>query len=216
MKTRQPHLGLLKYSFHSASGSLALTIVFALMVGIIAQITEIEIVLQLFPMYAIGSVPYIVMSKSGGIAKWEQYLLATPIKRKNLVTSLYLNVFIALLLAIPILGIVWSVGSIVNNKTLEFILLGNLSSISLVASIVLLMAALLYPIGSTKIGGRSEQAIFIICLIIATAIVAGFFMIGNNHGLSDGFLSLTSVSATGTAFIVSMFITRALYAKIDF
>jgi len=216
MKTRKPMLGLLTFSYHSIIGSLILSISSALFMGIAAEIFENNIFVMFFLFSATIAAPYLVIQKSEGTPKWEPYLLAMPLKRKNLAAILYLNVFIASLFAIPVLGVMWGVGFIFNGFVTEAILAGGYVSIAVGYGAVLLMAALIYPIGSTKFGARNMQGLFFGCMIAALAINISILFGGQWLGLSSIVISLLSIGISGVAFVVSLFITKAMYAKIDF
>ena len=216
MNKRRPLLGLLKLSISTISGSLILVLGFSLILGIAAQIFEEGIIMSLFPFLAMGAAPFIVLMKSEGTAKWEQYLIAMPVRRKDLATSLYLNVFVALLLGLPVLGAVWGLGILLHDYMSDLILQTGFTSVATVFSNFMLLAALLFPLGCTKLGKRSEQGLFLVCALIVVMVVGTFFAVGNNNGLSDGLMSLISIAVTGIAFVVSMFITRGIYSKIDF
>jgi len=216
MKNRRPLLGLLTFSFHSLSGSLALIIFISLLIGSAAQVWGNAIALQLFPLMGAGAIPYTVLVKSGDATKWDKYLISMPITRKSLATAPYLNVFIALLLGIPIIGIVWGIGIIWGDmaldSALQFIFIDN----TFVCGVILLIAALLYPLGCTKLGQRSEQGLFITCTVISSATVAAISGTLNGIGLTSGVTLLLILTITGIAFITSLFITQKMCAKADF
>jgi len=219
MKTRKPFLGLLTYSFHSISGSLILIQLFALLAGltgIAAKIGGLDIILHSFPWMAVGAAPYILVSKSGSIEKWERYQLTMPIKRKDLATMLYLNVFLSLHLAFPVVGVVWGIGFIFQQASLYTLIHGWFPSIAYAYGTILLFTALIYPIGSTKLGGRSKDGLFFVCLVIAVAIVTPMTIAGRAMGLSNVVISVLVIAITGVAFVIGLLITRAMYAKMDF
>jgi len=216
MKTRKPLFGLLTFSFYSVMGSLIFVILYVLLIGVVAQITELDFVVQIFLFNATCAVPYIVIQKSEGTPKWEPYLLAMPIKRKNLATILYLNVFIASLFAIPIIGVVWGVGFIFNEVVMATILYGGFMTIAFAYGSMLLFAALIYPIGSTKLGQRNIQGLFFGCLIAAIVINVAILFGGRWLGLSNIIITSLCIAIAGAAFVVSLLITKAMYARADF
>ena len=209
-------LGLMTYSFHEARGSLLLVLSLTLFAGIIIEITEFSLAVQTFLIYAAGAAPYVVIQKSEGTPKWESYLLAMPIRRKNLASILYLNVFTASFLMIPITGVVWLVGFIFNNVVMEVFIDSGFIFFAIAYGAMLLFAALIYPISSTKFGGRSVHGLFFVCLFASVGANIAIFFGGRWLGLSDIFATLLSVSISMVAFVVSLFITRVRYAKIDF
>jgi len=217
MKTKKPLIGLLIYSFYSMGGSLAIVLSLSLLIGIVALISGNNLLMQAFTLTVFGAAPYVVLTKSGGTAKWERFQLAMPIKRKNLATSLYLNVLIALILELPVAAIVVGAGFIFNEGMADLLRYGGFANFAFfVYGIALLFAALLYPLACTKLGGRNEQGLFFVCMVGAGAIVGAIAVVGSTLGLSDGTTSFLIVAVAGGAFIASYFITRMIYAKIDF
>jgi len=206
---------MLIFSYHAVKGSVFMDLLLCVGIGIGAIFSGHNAVIQLFAVLAAGSAPYIVMMKTGGIAKWEQYQLSMPIKRKHLATILYLNVLIAALMMLPIIGAVWGVGFIFNAVTVETIVQG-LGGISFIYGSVLLMAALLYTLGCTRLGGQNESGLFIVCIVIAVAAVYAISVAGHAIGLTSGIISLLIIAITGLAFVAALFITKAMYAKMDF
>jgi len=216
MNNTKPLLGLLTFTFHAASSSLMLVLPLILLVGVVAQITEIALAVQLFPFMAVGAAPYIVLMKSEGTAKWEPYQIAMPVKRKHMVTALFSAIFISSLMWIPIIGAVWGVGLIFSDVVVESIFYGGYISIAYVYGTALLTAAIIYPLACTKLGQRSEAGLMLISMIAAVAILGGIAWLGYPLGLANSIVSLLIIAISGVAFIVSLFVTRAIYAKIDF
>jgi len=216
MNTRRPLLGLLSFSFHSAKWSLALSLLASLAIGIFAIIREENALLFTFHYIAVGAAPYVVLMKSEGIAKWEQYQLAMPVKRKNLASILYLNVLITSLLIIPILGVVWGLGFIINPDTMPTIIQNGYIHIAFAFGFILLLTAILYPLGCSKLGEFSEQGLFFVGMAVSGVMLGAFFGIGIALGLTLHVIALLIIIIPGIAFIASLYITRWLYAKIDF
>jgi len=213
----RPILGMLKFDFYNLKGSILLILLFMPATGIFAQLIGIDIIIQLFPFYAIGALPYIALIKMGGITNWEQYLISMPIKRKQLAASHYLKIVIAMLMGIPIVAVVWGLDIILNQTAIESYLNAGLGSVAATYSTIMLMTALLFPLGSTKLGGLSEGGTFIICMLVAVIVVSAGFASGYTvFGLSNSAIALISIAITAAAFIVSMIITTAMYDKMDF
>jgi len=216
MNNTKPVRGLLTFTFHSAAGSLTLVLAATLLIGIVAQLTESAIAVQIFPFLAAGAAPYTVLTKGEGTAKWEAFQLTMPVERKHLAMALYSAVFITSLLWIPIIGVVWGVGLIFNDVVVESIFYGGYISIAYVYGTALLTAAIIYPLACTKLGQRSEAGLMLISMIAAVAILGGIAWLGYPLGLANSIVSLLIIAISGVAFIVSLFVTRAIYAKIDF
>jgi len=216
MKTRYPLSGLLKYSFHSASGSLAVILISCLAVGILLIITEHHLIESIFSVIAFGGFAFVVIMKSEGTSKWEQFQIAMPVKRKDVAIIPYLSIFLASSLGIPIFFMILGVRFFLSGEPIGLMLSAGFAFQSTILSTTLLTAALLYPLACTKVGSRSESGLLVICTIFAIVINGTILVGGNNLGLSDTVVTLMNLTVSGAAFIVSLFITRAIYAKIDF
>ena len=216
MKTRNPILGLLTFSFHELGGRLIRALPLPLLIGFAAQIPGLETLLLFFPFIAVSAAPYVVMMRSEGTPTWDRYQIAMPVKRKDIATILYLNVFIASLLGIPLIGIVWAVGYVLNGATLAMLFNGSIALGAWVYSAMFFSTALLYPLGLSRLGQRNTQSVFFGSLILGVAIAYGIFAAGNAIGLSDIALSLVILSVSGTAYIISLLITKAMFATMDF
>jgi len=216
MNKRNPILGLMTFSFYDVGGNVLRALPLPLIIGITGVIFEVELLLMFFPIMAITNAPYVVMMKSEGTPTWDKFQIAMPIRRKDIASTLYLNVFIASLLAIPVIGIVWLVGYVVNGSTLAEILTGGFSMVGVMYGAVLLSTAILYPLGLSPFGKRNIQSVFFGSLLIAVAIAGGLFFAGSALNIPDVILPLLIVGISGIAFVISLFITRAMYTKIDF
>jgi len=221
MKMRNPLLGLLTFTFHDVGRNILYILPLPLLLGIAAQILRIDALLVFFQLFAIGSAPYIVMMKvvamkSVGTLTWDRYQIAMPIKRKNVASIHYLSVLIASLLGIPIIGIIWMVLYVLFGSTLVETLNGGLSTMAAIYSMLLISASVLYPLILSQLGQRNAQGVFLGSVIIGAAVGSGMFGAGNAMGLTDTTLSLIIAGVSGIAFVVSLFITRAKYAKMDF
>jgi len=186
------------------------------LIGIGSQIVEFDLLIIYFPIIAVGAAPYMVLMRSESTPTWDKYQIAVPIKRKELASSLYLNVFIASLLGIPIIGIVRVVGYVLNGGIFTEVLTSGYINIANVYGIVFFTTAFLYPLGLSRLGQRSTQGVFFGSIILSTAVTFGLYALGNNMGLSEAAQSLMVMGISGIAFAISLFITRAIFAKTDF
>jgi hypothetical protein len=214
MKKRKPLLALMTFTFHDISAGLVYALMLALLAGVAAQLLDSPMLLIYFPFLAVGAAPYIVLMKSEGTPTWDKYVIAVPIKRKELASSLYLNVFAASLLGIPLVALVWALGYALNGSA-PVLLSSGFTNVANVYGLVFFMTAILYPAGSSRWGQRSTQAVFFGSIFFSSGIVFGLSVLGNNLGLSDIALSVMIVGTSGIAFIISLFITRAMFAKMD-
>ena len=216
MNTRRPLIGLLIFSYHGLSGSLAIALPLILLTGVIGQVAGVELLMQFFLFFVMGAIPYMAILKSSGIILWEQFQISMPIKRTDVATSAYLAVFLASLVGIPIIAAVWGLGVVLNSGMNEY-MYNSLWIAALVHRFSLLFTALIYPLAVTKLGKRNESALSLICAVASGAITVALTFVGENLlELSINMSSLFAVAISYVAFIVSLLITRYLYTKIDF
>jgi len=152
--------GLFLYSVYAYGKLVALVLFGTLVAGIISIFVEFDLLHNLYPMIALGFAPYLLLMKSEGTASWEKFQLTMPIKRKDLATSLYLNVLFSSFVGIPILALIWGIKLIMDWGFLDFILSTGLVVAMSVFGALWSMTGLLYSLAYTKLGKASEQALF--------------------------------------------------------
>ena len=94
MKTK---MGLLKYSYYSVSGSLALIFVLCIGFGVAFLVTGNNLLFGAFSLVSIGAAPYVYMTKTGDSGNWDKFMVAMPIKRADIITNIYLSILILML-----------------------------------------------------------------------------------------------------------------------
>ena len=216
MSKRKPLLGLFMFSLHAASGSLIIALLAALILGVVSQIYPIDFAIHMFPFVAVGAAPYIMLMKSEGTPKWEPYLITMPIKRKDLAAIYYINIFLTMLLAIPILGVAWVFGLVFNDTLIYFILNGGYASMAFAAGFMLLGSAIIYPLGCTKFGQRNTTGLSLVSMGASAAVVGAIAGGGGALGLPSTTISLIIVGVSFVAFAISFFMSRVIYTKVDF
>jgi len=158
---------------------------------------------------------FVIMSKSEMKTKWEQFQVSMPIERKDIANVPYINILLALLTGIPIFTLISVIHFVMRENTMDF----SIQPFKLtffIVGIVLLSAALFYPFAYTKFGNRSRKGLGFVCQLVA-AIVNSLILIGGQGLLiSDGVIASLNIAISGTAFIISLFVAREIYAKIDF
>jgi len=208
--------GLLLYSVYAHGKLVALILFGALIAGIVSIFVEFDLLHNWYPLIALGAAPYTLLMKSEGTANWEKFQLTMPIKRKDLATSLYLNVFFASFVGIPVLALIWGMKFVMDANFADFILNVGLVTAMSVFGALWSMTGLLYSLAYTKLGKASEQALFIVCFIASAALVGALVGAGSALELS-GIVTSVLIAAVGMAvFLVGLFATRRLYAKMDF
>jgi len=218
MQKRRPMLGMLKFAYYALSASVVLTLLLAFVYGLMALFMKDVFMVNVttFLFLAIGGMPYVVLIKAGSADKWEQYQLSTPISRGHLAAFWYIKVLIATLLGVPIIAVIWGVGAIVNDFTVYTFVHEWLSPIAYAFGVILIFTALLFPIGSTKLGGKVKEGAFFVSMAASGGIIAALSVAGNTIGLSHVLVSLFIIVVSCVLYIASMFITMRLYAKMDF
>ena len=219
MNTKNPMRGLLSYMFQAASGNLLLTLLTSLALAAALLLTGIAFFHSFFVMAAIAGAPYIIMASMGGKKshKWERFQISMPIRRSDLVNALYLCIFAASLVGIPLVVIVTSLYYVLHESIFEHTLTTVLiDSSALFFSLPLLMAGLLFPLACTKAGENRGEALFTLCLLPAVANSLFMPMLAERLGFPKYTLALLPLAVALLVFVVSYFITRRIYAKLDF
>jgi len=213
---RNPLIGLLKYSFFSMNGSLVLVILVGLSLGILSIFIEYYVIYVAFlPLVVFGGPAHIIMSKSEMTSKWEQFQVSMPIKRKDIATVPYIIILLALLSGIPVSTLISVIHFVLRENTMDF-LMRSFANTFLIVGTVLLTAALFYPFAYTKFGNRSRKGLGFVCLIVAALVNLLIILGGKGLLISDGVIALLNIAISGSAFIISLFVAREIYTKIDF
>ena len=202
----KPLLGLWLYAFHEAKGSLVLFLLFAIALGGVIHFFDHQLLVNSFPMTAIGYAPFIIIMKTGDKANWDRFKISMPLKRRDVIFASYFNIFFASLMGLPIVAVVWAIGVVDVN-----ILLVGFSY-----GVVFVVSALAYVLSFTKLSKTGDTGLLLICMLVGTGLVAGMSVAGSTLGLLDGVVALSIISITFAIFVISMLITAKLYKKIDF
>jgi len=218
MQKRRQMLGMLKFAYYALFASTAITLLWAFVHGLMVLFIEDVFLINAtaFLILAIAGVPYVVLVKAGSADKWEQYQLSTPISRGHLAAFWYIKVLVATLLGVPIIAVIWGVGTIVNDFTVHTFIHEWLSPIAYAFGAILIFTALLFPIGSTKLGSKVKEGAFFVSMAASGGIIAALAVASNTMGLSHVLGSLFVIVVSCVSYIVSMLITMRLYAKMDF
>ena len=218
MRTKNPLRGLLQFHFYSVSGNAAFVILIILALAAVLLITGNNIVKNLFVAAGTVALPYTIMSGMGGKAypKWERFQLTMPLGRSHLIGSHYLVVFLASLIGFPLiilaLGMTFSLHEAWFDYNFTTALLGALSFLAF----PLIMAGLIFPIAITKFGEGRGEALFVVCSSAAIGVFILISWLGNRVNLATDVISLVKFGTSVLVFAVSYFITRQIYAKLDF
>ena len=216
MNARSSTKGLLIYSFHAASGNLAIIILVCLVLAASLLITGNGQLYFWFGVFAINGPVYIVIA---GIAAktgvmWNRFQLAMPVKRSDLVSLQYLQVIIASIIGIPLFIVIAGITFTLHEGYPNFAVAEIVIRISQFLPMSLLMAGLVFPLTNIKIGENRQEAISIACFLVATMIVQP--LMGTRLGIPHDIAALLVLAISMIAFVISFAITKRLYSKKDF
>ncbi|MCL2827387.1 MAG: ABC-2 transporter permease [Oscillospiraceae bacterium] len=218
MKTNNPMRGLLTFSFYAASGNMSIAALFTLAMSAALLITGNLTVYAFFVLVAVGTFPYTIMAAMGGknAPKWEKFQLTMPVKRKDVVASIYLSVLLATIAGLLLAGIILGIGFVLHEGLLEHVLQTAFAQFAYVFGVVLIMAGLLFPIASTKAGESRGEAVFTGCLFAAGFIMILISWAGGRADILPWIISLSQVAIAVVVFVISYLLTKKMYAKMDF
>ena len=218
-KTTSPVRGLVNYIFQAAKGNL---IICLLLTGALATALLISgqvVIIGFFIMTAVGSFPYMVMMGMGGknANKWERFQITMPIRRKDMVNSFYVSILLATVAGIPLVAIVAVIIPILHVDMFEYGAFLTFANLTIrFFSIPLLMSGLLFPSANTKAGEGRGEALFTICLIVAVGNTLLMTWLVNRFELPGDYTdAILALAVSLVAFLISYFITRRMYAKMD-
>jgi len=80
----------------------------------------------------------------------------------------------------------------------------------------LLMAGLLFPLACTKVGESRGEMLFSICLLVAIGNVFLMQRLGVRLEWSGDMIVVMALAVALVVFVISYFIVRRIYAKVDF
>jgi len=219
MKTNNPILGLLKFLFHSASGNFAVIFPICIALSFAFIVTGNSMFFVILVITAMLTLPMVLITNMAAKeGKWERYQLTMPIKRSDLIKMQYYGVLLTTMAAAAIIiatvGI--SIALAPNQYMFEYGLARAIVGLMFSLGMPLLMVGLTFPLASSKIGKNRESSILSICMFFTLGVNMLLPRIGTWVGLSDEMIAVAAFGVSVLIFIVSFFITRMLYNKMDF
>ena len=213
MKKNHPMRGLLVFAFHAASGNASFALLGSIALAAAYLVTGNFIFFSFFLLIAALTFPVLVVASLGSKdGKWERFQLTMPISRNGLLGIQYLSVLVSLI--IPVVLVVVMVGLRVFLGRGDFVT-GLLDAL-LPLAMPFLMSSLVFPIACTKIGQGKESGVLTTCQFIAIGILLGAPWVSERIGVSLHMMGALFLAASVLLFIISYFITRMFYAKMDF
>lgn len=214
--------GLIKNYYYKIVSNLKILLIFILLVGISILIFggRNEVPLFAFLCLTVIGFPFIssIGLRKNNSGKWNQYILSLPVKRCEIIKSVFVTQFITIAI-----GSALSMGLFLASFTFYgfafYRYVDVLLLFSVAIGIILVMNAIFFPISYLDLNDRAE-AMSIISLLISIAIMLGLIAVINILIekpseiqliiFSIGILILSSI-----AFVLSCFLTIRIYSKQD-
>ena len=216
MRTVNPLKGLLLYFVYSTGWRLAIIYLQAIVWGIAFLIFGHAILHILFGINAIAGAAVLVVTSMGNKEiDWERFQLSMPVRRRDLASSQYLSVGLAPLIGIPLFVVFTGLSSI-WHEDIYFTLLTIFTTISPFLSMPFILGGFIFPLACIKFLEDKAEGFFPILLLASYAIPLLVNVAANHWGWSIIVASSLMLAISILIFIVSYFITRRLYAKLDF
>ena len=218
MKTSNPVRGLLAYSYYCASGSLLLVSLVGLVLGAALLVTGNILVFNFFGVAAILTPPIAVIISIGVhiLSKWERFLITMPVRRRDMVASIYIRVAFVLLAGVVFCGVVSGIGFLLHEHLFYHAVSTAFRDHVLIFGMILIMAALLYPLGTMPVFEKAYEGLALGCMLAALGVVHLASLLLNMAGLHKGVGSLLIVVVSVVFYVVSYFVARGIYDKRDF
>ena len=228
MQKSNPIKGLIRYSFYSSVGHIAIygTLVVAFGIAFLAMGG-----IALFPAVAVTLFATLsLVSNAEEKSNWGKFQLTTPIKRSHVITSRYAIYLIFMMVGLIVAGIFTGIGRIlaeldiigydeITGVAVHLIGESDLSQATFMFTIsgigaALIMCSLYYPLAYTIFKGKEEGLAFITTML---AFVISVFIawIGLRLDLSFGGISLLIVALPVVLLAISYMITTKVYEKVD-
>lgn len=217
MNTTKPLKGLLLYFLYLAGWKLAILYLQVIAWGIAFLMFGHTILHFIFGVNAVAGATLLIITGMGNKEiDWERFQLSMPVKRSDLVRSQYLSAGLASLIGIPIFVIFTGLSSIWHDG-ISFTLLSVFLSITPFLSAPFILSGLLFPLASIRALENKVDGLYALLMLLSFAIPqgvsAGAYRLG---GQSMVVASSFMLAISFAIFIVSYFITKKMYAKLDF
>ena len=215
-KTRNPFKGLMLYFLYSVGWQLAILFLQVIAWGIAFLIFGNIWLHMIFGINAIAGATLLIMTGMGNKEiDWERFQLSMPVRRSDLAASQYLSVGLTPLIGIPIFVLFTGLSSIWHEEV-YFTLLSVFLSIAPFLSMPFILGGLLFPIFSIKALENKQGGLFPLFMLVSVAIPQG--VAAGAYRLGWSMITATSLTLAISIFIfiVSYFITRKIYSKLDF
>jgi len=217
MRTRKLLTGLLLYLFYNSGLKLAVLFSQSIVWGVIYIVTGNTWVHMIFAYNAIASAAFLLLAGMGNNKEinWERFQLSMPVKRRDMAISQYLCVAMASLVGIPIYVAIIAINVLINESA-YFTFMTLFTGIAPFLAIPFILAGFVYPLFSIKSIEDKQEGIFPLFMIASFAIPQLVIWGAGRLEWSVNIAVVITLAVAVIIFIVSYFITRKLYAKMDF
>jgi len=218
MKTKNPMRGLLTFTIHAASGNASLVLLACLVLAVAFLVIGHAFFLNMFALAALVIFPMMVIASMGDKSgKWERFQLTLPIRRRNLLAVQYITVLFTAILGVILVVVTIGVGYVLGESVLfDDGIVALIAGMAPTLGMPFFMAGMFFMLASSKIGKGREAGLVSVCQFAAIGIILLAPWVGDRFDLSFHTLAIGILAVSALIFIVSYFITRVLYAKMDF
>jgi len=214
--TRKPLSGLLLYFLYSAGGKLAISFLQTIAWGIAFLFTGNVWVHMIFGINAIAGAALIVIVGMGNKeVDWERFQLTMPVRRNDMIRSQFMSIALASLVGVPLFVIITGL-SVLFHETAYFTLTTVFVSMAPFLATPFILGGLLFPLMCIKSLENKQDGFFSLLFLAAIGIPQLITWGAGRLGWSVEIASLLTLVVSLVIFIVSFFITKKLYAKMDF
>lgn len=213
--------GLLRNHYYKILSGLRILLIFILLAGAsILLFGGGEDLLTAFLCLSVIAFPFIssiAVRKSGG-GKWDQYILSLPVRRYEIVKSVFITQLITILIGSAISMVLFSASFAIHG----FMFYRYVDVLLLFSSAIgtsLIMNAIFLPISYLDSSDRIE-AVSIISLIIAVAAMTALITVINiflekPSNIQLAVFGVGILILSSAAFLLSYFLTVGIYSKKD-
>lgn len=213
--------GLLRNHYYKILSGLRILLIFILLAGaLILLFGGGEDLLTAFLCLSVIAFPFIssiAVRKSGG-GKWDQYILSLPVRRYEIVKSVFITQLITILIGSAI-SMVLFLASFAIHGFMFYRYVDVLLLFSSAIGTSLIMNAIFLPISYLDSSDRIE-AVSIISLIIAVAAMTALITVINiflekPSNMQLAVFGVGILILSSAAFVLSYFLTVGIYSKKD-
>jgi len=216
MKQKNPIKGLLMFSFHAASGNVAILLLVCIIASGVFLATGWEILFMLLVTYSATVFPLYILMSMGQNEKWERFQLSMPIRRSTLLRMQYASMVLFTIVPILLVIAVTALGVLLQRDIFEdgfgAAMLGMVPPFAM----PFFIAGTALPLASSKVGRGKEGLVLNISFFTAIGLMMFTPQIADRFALSLGEFGVWVAAISGFLFIVSYPISRWQYARIDF